>query len=106
MSDLWIVVGVGAAAALGLGLAVRALRTRGPASPTCDLVPDGRDGQLAVRMARTVGCTPAEALPAVRHELDLSPGQTDDVILKRAAYHYRNALPERPRAAYRDRARG
>jgi len=105
MSDLWIAVGVGAVAALGLVLVARARRANGP-GPACDLVPDGRDGQLAVRMARTVGCTPAEALPAVRHELDLSPGQTDDVILKRAAYHYRNALPERPRVCYRDRARG
>jgi len=105
MSDLWIVVGVAAAVALGLGLVARARRANGT-GPACDLVPDGRDGRLAARMARTVGCTPADALPAVRHELDLSPGQTDDVILKRAAYHYRNALPERPRAGYRDRARG
>jgi hypothetical protein len=105
MSDLWIVVGVAAAAVVGLGLVGRARRAR-DAGPAGEFVPDGRDGRLAVRLSRTVGCTPLEALPAVRHELGLSPTQTDDVILKRAAYHYRNALPERPRAAYRDRVRG
>ena len=59
---------------LGLGL-VHATRRARSAGPACDLVPDGRDGPLAVRLARTVGCTPGEALPAVRHELDLSPGR-------------------------------
>ena len=105
MSDLWIVVGVAAAVAVGLGLAVRALRAKGP-GPACEFPADSREGGLAVRLARMIGCTPPEALPAVRNELDLSPAQADEVILKRAAYHYRQALPERPRGVYRDRVRG
>ena len=105
MSEPWIFVGVAAAVAVGLGLAVRALRPRATES-ACELLPEGREGELAARLAGTVGCTPFEALPAVRHELDLAPGQTDDVLLKRAAYHYRMNLPERPPAAYRDRVRG
>jgi hypothetical protein len=105
MSDPWILVGVAAAVTVGLGLAVRARRPRDTES-ACELLPDGRDGQLAVRLAGMVGCTPLQALPAVRHELDLSPSQTDEVILKRAAYHYRTNLPERSPALYRDRVRG
>ena len=105
MSEPWIFVGVAMAAIVGLGLAVRALRPRETQS-ACELLPEGREGELATRLARTVGCTPLEALPAVRHELDLSPGQADDVILKRAAYHYRMNLPERSPAAYRDRVKG
>ena len=105
MSEPWIFVGVAAVVIAGLGLAVRARRPR-PTEPTCELLPEGREGELAARLARTVGCTPMEALPAVRHELDLAPGQTDDVLLKRAAYHYRMNLPERSPAAYRDKVRG
>lgn len=104
MSELWIIGGLAAVAALGLGLAGWARRPR--PTTTCELLPEGRDGQLAVRLARMVGCSPFEALPAVRHELDLAPTQADDVILKRAAYHYRTNLPERPPAIYRDRVRG
>lgn len=105
MSEPWIFVGAALAVAVGLGLAVRALRPR-PTESECELLPEGREGELAARLARTVGCTPLEALPAVRQELDLSPSQADDVILKRAAYHYRMNLPERSPAAYRDRVKG
>ena len=105
MSEPWIFVGVAAAVAGGLGLAVRARRPR-DSGETCELLPEGRDGELAAQLAQIVGCTPLQALPAVRHELDLSPSQADDVILKRAAYHYRMNLPERSPAAYRDTVRG
>jgi hypothetical protein len=48
-----------------------------------------------------VGCAPAEALPAVRRELDIDPDQTDETLLKRAAYHYRKDLPEAPYRVWR-----
>ena len=105
MSEPWIFVGVAAVVAVGLGLAVRALRPRSTDS-VCEFLPEGRDGPLAVRLAEMVGCAPVQALPAVRHELDISPSQTDEVILKRAAYHYRTNLPERSPSIYRDRVRG
>ena len=90
---------------VGIGLVLRVRRIREP-EPTCEFVPEGREGELAVRLGKMVGCPPPRALPAVRQELDLAPGQTDDVILKRAAYHYRSALPERERPAYRDAVKG
>jgi hypothetical protein len=104
MPELWIIAGVVIVA--GVGLAIRLNRSR-PAEPTeCEFVPAGRDGDLAVQLAKIVGCTPLLALDAVRHELDLAPTQTDEVILKRAAYHYRNNLPEREQPRYRDKVRG
>ncbi len=104
MPELWIIAGV--VIVVGVGLAIRLNRAR-PAGPTeCAFVPEGREGELAVQLARTVGCTPLLALDAVRHELDLAPAQTDEVILKRAAYHYRTNLPEREPPKYRDKVRG
>ena len=49
---------------------------------------DEREERLTLAVARTVGCHPARALPAVRREIELSPNQPDDVLIKRAAYHY------------------
>jgi len=103
MPELWIVAGL--AVLVGIGLAVRVMRAQ-PEAPACEYVPEGREGELAVRLAKIVGCTPLRALPSVRQELDLAPAADDDVILKRAAYHYRNALPEREPPAYRDKVRG
>lgn len=103
MPELLILAGV--VGVLGLGLVLRAVRIREPESP-CPFVPEGREGDLAVRLAKMVGCAPPRALAAVRHELDLAPTQSDEVILKRAAYHYRNGLPERERPAYRDAVKG
>lgn len=65
-----------------------------------------REERLAVAVARTVGCAPGDALSAVRQELDLAPSQSDEVLTKRAVYHYRQAIPERTCSTYRDRTRG
>jgi hypothetical protein len=67
---------------------------------------DEREERLTRQAARTLGCSVEEALPVVRHEIDLSPGQSDEVLLKRAAYHYRQNLPEAPCQVFRDRAPG
>ena len=48
----------------------------------------------------------AGVLSAVRRELELAPTQSDDTLVKRAAYHYRQELPERTCQVYRDRAPG
>jgi hypothetical protein len=105
MADPWIITIVAAFAVLALVLVVRTLRST-RSNSACSLLPEGREGELAVRLAKMVGCVPMQALAAVRQELDLAPSQSDDVILKRAAYHYRNAIPERRGAIYRDKVRG
>src|SRR4051794_31616480 len=105
MTEAWITIAVAATIVLGLGLALRFMRAKEDGS-ACSLLPEGREGDLAVRLAGMVGCVPMQALAAVRHELDLAPSQNDEVILKRAAYHYCNALPERRGAIYRDKVRG
>jgi hypothetical protein len=65
-----------------------------------------REEALANAVARKVGCSPAAALAAVRQELDHSPGQSDDVLTKRAVYHYQQSIPERTCNTYRDSAPG
>jgi hypothetical protein len=68
---------------------------------------DEREERLTRRLAGQLGCPPGAALEAVRRELALAPTQTDDTILKRAEYHYRQNLPDPgPCRAYRDRAPG
>jgi hypothetical protein len=105
MADPWIITIVATCAVLALLLVVRTMRSTSGDSG-CSLLPEGREGELAVRLAKIVGCVPIQALAAVRQELNLAPSQSDDVILKRAAYHYRNAVPERRGAIYRDKVRG
>jgi hypothetical protein len=65
-----------------------------------------REERLTNAVALKVGCSPAAALASVRQELDLAPGQSDDVLTKRAVYHYQQAIPERQCRTYRDRAPG
>jgi hypothetical protein len=65
-----------------------------------------REEQLAKAVARKVGCSPGAALAAVRQELDHSPGQSDDVLTKRAVYHYQQSIPEQTCRTYRDSAPG
>ncbi len=65
-----------------------------------------REEQLATAVARKVGCSPGDALGAVRQELEHSPGQSDEVLTKRAVYHYQQSIPERTCSTYRDSARG
>jgi hypothetical protein len=101
MPDVWVIVAA-AAVPLALGLALLARRRKeAPAAFT-----GGREEGLARRLAREVGCTPGQALPAVRRELGIAPHLPDGVLLKRAAYHYRRELPEKGCRVYRDRATG
>ena len=66
-----------------------------------------RDERLTRKLAGQLDCPPGAALEAVRRELEIAPQQPDETILKRAAYHYRQNLPEPgPCRAYRDRAPG
>jgi hypothetical protein len=111
MPDVWVSVAVAAAIALALGLTLVARRTRGAGGrsrpePHTPGAADGREERLARRLALLVGCSSAQALPAVRREIEFAPGQTDETLLKRAAYHYRRDLPERSCPVYRDRAPG
>lgn len=65
-----------------------------------------REERLANAVARKVGCSPDGALAAVRQELELAPSQSDEVLTKRAVYHYQQSIPERTCNTYRDTARG
>jgi hypothetical protein len=101
MSDVWILAALAAVLAAGLFL----LNSRRREAPVA--FADAREEALTLKLAALVRCTPAEALPAVRKELELGPNQTDETILKRAAYHYRQALPEKSSCqVFRDRAPG
>jgi hypothetical protein len=98
MIDTWMIVGAMIAVVAGFVLLGRRERPMVFASP--------REEQLTRRLARIVGCPLADALPAVQRELDLAPGQSDDTLIKRAEYHYRQDLPEKSCSVYRDRVRG
>ena len=65
-----------------------------------------REEQLTHKLARAVGCSLAQALRAVQREVKIAPNQSDQTLLKRAAYHYRQELPERACPVYRDKAKG
>ena len=67
---------------------------------------DERERRLTEAVAQMVGCDPARALPAVRREVDLSPIQADEVLIRRAAYHYRQDQPAVTCQTYRDRVPG
>lgn len=67
---------------------------------------DPREEALAKRVANTVGCSLSAALPAVRREMEYSPGQSDDTLVKRAVYHYRQDIPERTCSTFRDASPG
>jgi hypothetical protein len=96
---------VPAAAALAAFVLVRLFwrpRRRAEALPFAD----EREERLTLEVARRVGCAPAQALPAVRREIGYSPHQSDETLVKRAAYHYRQEQPERTCHTYEDRVRG
>ena len=67
---------------------------------------DEREERLTRALSRMVGCDLAGALPWVRQEIQIAPSQSDDALLKRAAYHYRREVPDRPCPLYRDRTPG
>src|SRR5262245_52512463 len=101
MPEMWVVLTVSVAALV----AGYFLYPRRSAPPPPEFG-DPREEQLTRQVARTVGCPLEAALPAVRHELDLSPNQSDETLVKRAVYHYRQALPEATCRTWRDAARG
>jgi len=99
MPDTLVAVAVPAGVVFTLGVVGLVLwRKSGPAPCT---PANEREDRLARKLARTVGCEPADALPAVRRELAIAPDQTDETILKRAAYHYRQNLPDAPCPVWR-----
>jgi hypothetical protein len=105
MPDVWVIVAAVAAVPLALGLARLARLARRREGAPAEFA-DGREEGLARRLAREVGCAPAQALPAVRRELGIAPHLPDGTLLKRAAYHYQRELPEKQCRVYRDRAAG
>jgi hypothetical protein len=100
MPDIWLLLVIAVIAAIAAG---SYLVTRRP-KPLVYLSP--REQRLTGAMARVVGCSLAQALPAVRRELEIAPNQSDETLVKRAAYHYRQELPAATCQVYRDRAAG
>lgn len=101
MPDNWVVIAVAVPAVAAAGWY---MLTRHKTKP----VPfaDPREEQLVRKLARVVGCSLAQALPAVRREVDIAPNQSDETLVKRAAYHYRQDLPETSCPVYQDKTRG
>lgn len=100
MPTVWVLAALPAFVVLGLWVFHLRRRT--------EVVTFGsaREERLTRTLAQSLGCDPAAALPAVRKELDYSPGQSDETLLKRAAYHYRRDRTERTCSAWRDRVPG
>ena len=102
MPNVWIAAAIAAGVVLALGLSVSFMRRKAaPVSFT-----DEREERLTQKLADMLGCTLAEALPAMRRELQIAPNQPDDTLLKRAAYHYRRTLPDGACRVWRDRTSG
>jgi hypothetical protein len=102
MPNVWIAAAIAAGVVLALGLSVSFMRRKAaPVSFT-----DEREERLTQKLADMLGCTLAEALPAMRRELQIAPNQPDDTLLKRAAYHYRRTLPDGACRVWRDRTPG
>jgi hypothetical protein len=100
MLDVWI--GVAVAVVVVLAVARVMLSRQAPVVEFSD----AREERLTRRLAQAVGCDLAEALPAVRQELQIAPNQSDDTILKRATYHYQREAPEKTCSVWRDRSPG
>jgi hypothetical protein len=101
MPEAWMLAVLGAGALVALFL-LAAGRKRRPVA-----FADEREERLTRSLATRVGCAIADALPSVRKELELGPNQPDETILKRAAYHYRQSLPDKSSCSvFRDRAPG
>ena len=101
MSVIWVSAAAGAVGAI---VATLLLRKRKQPQPV-EFV-DPREERLAKRVANTVGCSLSAALPAVRQEMEYSPGQSDDTLVKRAVYHYQQNVPERTCSTWRDASPG
>jgi len=100
MSNLWLPLTI-AGAVSAVGLLYFWTRREEPL-----VFADQREEGLTRRLAKMVGCSLARALPLIRREIDIAPTQSDDTLLKRAAYHYRQELPEKTCQVYRDSAPG
>jgi len=100
MSELWLPLAI--AVAVGL-VAVLYLWNRRQ-EPI--VFANEREEGLTRKLAQNAGCSLPKALAAVQHEIDIAPTQSDETLLKRAAYHYRQKLPEKTCQVYRDRVRG
>ena len=102
MKPEWM-VGLLLAAFAGLVISIRIRKSRAAAKP---LFENEREEQLTKRVAAKANCSLSAALGSVRQELGFSPQQTDDVLVKRAVYHYHQANPPEHRVTYCDTVRG
>ncbi len=101
MSDELVVVAVAVGVVAALGVARFAAGRGGCAVAFAD----EREESLTRQLASRIGCSLSDALPAMRHEIKHGPTQSDETLLKRAEYHYRQNLPEKTSChVYRDRA--
>ena len=100
MADIWLLLVIAVVAAVAGGVYLATRRSK----PMVYLSP--REQRLTGAMARVVGCSLAEALPAIQRELEIAPNQSDETLVKRAAYHHRQELPAATCQVYRDRAAG
>ena len=100
MSVIWVSAAVGTVGVVAAGLLLRKRK------PKPVVFTDPREERLAKRVANTVGCSLSAALTAVRREMEYSPGQSDDTLVKRAVYHYRQDIPERTCSTFRDASPG
>jgi hypothetical protein len=98
------VIAVGVAILVAVVAGRRALEAR--ARRVAVTYANEREERLTRQLSRVVGCSLADALPSVRKELEIAPDQTDETLLNRAAYHYRQALPEKACPVYPERAPG
>src|SRR5438093_13399399 len=101
MSEVWLPLILAGTAGAAAGFY---LLTLGRPKPVAYL--NAREEQLTRAMAQIVGCSLAQALPSVRKELEIAPNQSDETLVKRAAYHYRQELPAQACAVYKDKAPG
>ena len=60
-----------------------------------------REERLTKRLAGMLACSLAQAHPWLCKELRIAPDQTDENILKRAAYHFRRNQPDAPCPVWR-----
>ena len=77
-----------------------------PGAPRSVEFQSPQEERLTRKLAQVVGCGVAQALPAVRREIGFAPHQSDETLVKRAAYHYRQELPEKACPVFRDAAPG
>lgn len=90
MWDIWVLSGL-LAVLLGIHLwswrRQRAARRR---------LLQGREGQLALQLSRTLGCLLPVAWAYVVQELSTAPAEPDEELLRRAADRYRQTAPASP----------